>query len=123
MRQGADDMPSFEVDAFGLACGTALVAGMLSLVAPFLIPLVGTLAALGLASWAMVRSRSDSRRRAFLAGGRAARLAILGAAGGLYLVPPEEYAPYRALVLACALTPLWWGERPTRSVRNWGGAT
>lgn len=99
------------LDALGLAVGTALVAGALSLVAPFLIALTGTLAALSVTSWAMVQTSGGSRGRWYAARARITRLSILAVGATVFLVPPRELTPFRGLLLAVSLVPLWWGER------------
>ncbi|HXY47444.1 MAG TPA: hypothetical protein VEK13_06080 [Thermoplasmata archaeon] len=108
-------------DALGLAVGTALVAGALSLVAPFLTALTGTLGALAVASWAMVQTPRRSAGRRYLAQGWIAPLSILSAGTIVFLVPLRELDPFRALLLALSLVPLWWSERPLRSRGRTGG--
>ena len=105
---------SVGLDALGLAVGIALVAGALSLVAPFLIALTGTLAALSVASWAMVQSPRGFAGRRTLSRYRIAPLTILCAGAVVFLLPPRELVSVRGLLLALSLVPLWWAERPLR---------
>ncbi len=98
-------------ETFGTAVGLSLVVGALSLVAPMLTVLAGTLAALAIAGWASLRYRE---RRPLRWAGSSARWAALAAtaAGALvYLDPPLAVAPFRGLVLGVGLVPLWVSER------------
>ncbi len=99
-------------ETFGTAVGLALVAGALSLVAPTLTVLTGTLAALAIAGWASLRYREGRPRR--WAGSSARWLTLAAAATGalVYLDPPGLMAPFRGLVIGIGLVPLWAGERP-----------
>ena len=103
-----------ELDALGLAVGLAIVTGGLSLLAPFLVALVEALAALAVASWAMVVAEDRaagpaprSRRRAM-----ALAILVLGASG--FLLAPSAAAPFRGILLALTLVPLWAVERRAR---------
>ena len=98
--------PPGGLDALRLAVGSALVAGALSLVEPFLVSLVVALAALAVASWAMTNLPEGIVRRASLTGPTGVRLAalFLGVMG--FLLLPSPLAPLRAGVLAVALVPL-----------------
>jgi hypothetical protein len=111
MNRAPATLLAIEHDAFGLAVGTALVAGGLSLVAPFLSALVGALAALALASWTVTRAEERAagvRRRL----GRATvALALLGAGAALYGLAPEGFGGFRGIALALSLVPLWMVER------------
>ncbi len=100
---------TLELDTFGLAVGTALIAGGLSVVAPFLAALVGALAALALASWAMALGSGRWTRARWRSSGPGLVALALGALG--FLDPPTALSAYRGLVLAIGLVPLWVLER------------
>ncbi len=110
-RDGIELVRPTALDALGLAVGTALVAGALSVVASFLAALVGTLAALAVLSWTILRGRSGVGRRAYVGGGRAVPLGVLAAGTVVFLSPPLDLFPYRGLLLALSLVPLWARER------------
>ena len=114
MSTSSEGLRFIGFDALGLAVGTAIVAGALSLIAPFLAALTGTLGALSVASWIMVQAPRRSAGRWHLARARIAPLSILGAGATVFLVSPKELVPFRALLLAMSLVPLWWSERPLR---------
>ncbi len=100
-----------EVDPIGLAVKSALVAGALSLLDPFLVSLVGTLAALTVASWMIVQgSRRPSACR-LMTGGAGLGLAFLSIGAGLFLFPLPGFGAFRGAILAASLLPLWWAER------------
>jgi hypothetical protein len=101
---------AIEFDALGLAVGSSLVAGGLSLLESYLAPLVGTLAALALASWAMMRGQDRDAGRPVWTRRRAVGLTSLAAGGCFFLFPIPGDTPARGLVLALALVPLWWSE-------------
>lgn len=111
---------TLELDTFGLAVGTALIAGGLSVVASFLAALVGALAALALASWAMALGPDRWTRGRWRSSGPGLAALALGALG--FLHPPTGLIAYRGLVLALGLVPLWVlerraSERPVRAPR------
>jgi len=100
-------------EAFGTACGLAIVAGALSALAPALSMLTAALAALAVAGWASLRRSSGPVKAAPT---RLARVYLvpfgaLAAAGVLFLDPVAPVGPWRALVLGLGLLPLWSTER------------
>jgi hypothetical protein len=117
MTDGAPLGPLLEFEAFGAAVGLAVVCGALSLPFPFLIAPTATLAALALAGWV-----SLARRRGFLARiGFGARptlaLSVLGGGALGFLIPPPILAPFRGLLLAASLVPLFVTERTRSTLR------
>ena len=100
-----------EFEVFSTALGLAIVAGALSLLAPFLLALVGTLGTFAVAGWAaLVRPRAERPSRVR----RTDRLLALGVAaigGILFLHPPAGLGAGRGLLLAASLLPLWCVER------------
>lgn len=114
MSTSSEGLRFIGFDALGLAVGTALVAGALSLIAPFLTALTGTLGALSVASWVMVQAPRGFAGPRYLAPSRIAPLSVLGAGAFVFLVPPRELVPFRALAFALSLVPLWWSVRPSR---------
>ena len=100
-------------ETFGTAVGLAVVAGALSLIAPPLSVLVGTLAALALAGWASVRYRTGGPRGSVGSKARAGALVAAALAGIVYLDPPQAMEPLRAFLLGLGLVPLWVAERRT----------
>lgn|GEM_PF-1897159 len=108
-------------DTFGVAVATALVAGGLSLLAPFLTALTGTLAALAVTSWVVLHGQRNGTWREFLTAARKLGLGILGVGAALFLLPSGPLVPLRGIVLALTLLPLWWVERGrTRSLPRSG---
>ncbi len=99
-----------EVDALDLAVGSALVAGALSVVEPFLASLVGALVALSLVGWAMAEGPHGRSLRYVLAGRRGAGWAILSIGAGLFLFAPPALIAFRGAILAASLVPLWRAE-------------
>jgi CHASE2 domain-containing sensor protein len=94
-------------DVVGVSVGAALVSGALSLAAPDLAALTESLAALALAGWFLLaRAASGSLRRMF-AGPSAVALASVGAGMGLFLLGGGILAPFKGLVEALLLVPLW----------------
>jgi hypothetical protein len=98
-------------ETFGAAVGLTIVAGALSLVAPDLTVLAGTLAALAVAGWASLRYRG----RPVPAGNRSGTpwVALAAAAAGAvaFLDPPGLLGAFRGLILGIGLVPLWVAER------------
>lgn len=111
MIGGSRPFPRTELDVFSAALGCGLVAAALSLVAPELTALAGTLAALTFAGWcariAPVRpiARVLGRLRPLLA------LSVAGMGAILYGFP-GPIAAFRGIVVVVALVPLWWFGRP-----------
>lgn len=101
------------LEAFGTASGLAVIAGSLAVVVPMFDALTVTLVALAIAGWASARRRGARRAgvavRAVVAS--AVGLVALGIAGAAYVAPPAPLAPWRALVLALGVVPLWTLER------------
>ena len=114
MTGGARVAPVFEFEAFGAAVGSALVCGALSVVFPPLVAPTATLAALALAGWVSLARRRGSLSRSGLGTGALAALGVLGGAGVGFLTLPSLLAPFRGLLLAGSLVPLFAVER-TRS--------
>ncbi len=100
-------------EAFGTACGLAVVTGALAAVAAGFTLLTGTLAALAVAGWASRhrRSRLDGGSPVRPRGSYVLPFAALGAGALVFLDPPGELARWRALLLALGLLPLWLAER------------
>jgi len=100
-------------EAFGTACGLAVVAGALSVVAPMCDALTVTLVALAVAGWASLHRR-DGRTHRHSRRALAVYLgpfAVLAVALGVYLDAPGTVAPWKALTLGLAVVPLWAVER------------
>jgi len=100
-------------EAFGTACGLAVVAGALAVLLPEFDGLVAALVALAFAAWASLHRRGAASS---LRGGRPAvtyGLAFLPVVVGVgvFLDPPSTFAPWRGLALGSALLPLWWTDR------------
>ena len=109
-------------DAFGAACGLAVIAGALSLVAPGFGALTAALVALAVAGWASLHRRDPNQLRPPTRSTAAAVVpwALLGGAATLFFAPPVGFAPWRALVLGASVVPLWAAERqrPSRLSRS-----
>ncbi len=100
-----------EFEAFGAAVGSAVVAGGLSIVAPFLSALTAALAALAVAGWFSRLHESGSARREVVRSDRLAAAALVGAAVVVFLVPVPELENLKALLLGLSFVPLWLVER------------
>jgi len=107
MTDGARVAPPFEFEAFGAAVGSAVVCGALSLLVPVLIAPTATLAALALAGWVSLARRRGSLARKGIGRGSTVALSILGIAAVGFLVSPPLLAPFRGLLLASGLVPLF----------------
>lgn len=103
--------PPFEFEAFGAAVGSAVVCGGLSVLVPLLIAPTATLAALALAGWVSLERRRGSLTRSGFGNRLALAFCVLGAAAIGFLAPPPSLAPFRALLLAGGLLPLFAAER------------
>jgi len=105
------------LDAFGTACGLAVVAGALSVIAPTFDVLTATLVALALAGWASVHRRGAGRSRSLTGsfGVYAVPFALLGAAAVVFLDPPAPLGSWRAFPLGLGVMPLWAAERSRSS--------
>ncbi len=95
-------------EAFGCACGLAVVAGALARVVPGFAELTVALVALAVAGWASLHGRGTLRPARVR---HALPFAVLAGAGALFLVPPPALAPWHALLLGLAVVPLWAQER------------
>ncbi|MGA8275978.1 MAG: hypothetical protein WB789_02255 [Thermoplasmata archaeon] len=106
-----------EFDVVGVSVGGALVSGALSVVAPSLVGLTGSLAVLALAGWlVLVRQAPGSPRRKWTgSSGWALASVALGAA--LFLGGVGLLLNFRGLVLGLSLVPLWGVARRL----PWGG--
>ena len=100
-------------EAFGTACGLAVVAGGLSVVLPTFGLLTVTLVALALAGWASVHRRVAGVRRPVGSGLATYGLpfAVLAGVAIVFFDPPGPLAPWRALLLGLGTVPLWTVER------------
>ena len=98
-------------ETFGTAVGLSLVVGALSLVAPMLTVLAGTLAALAIAGLGFAPLPGAPPAPVGRFGARWAALAATAAGALVYLDPPLAVAPFRGLVLGVGLVPLWVSER------------
>lgn len=116
MTSGARSPLGFE--AFGTACGLAVVAGAVALLAPGLTMLTGALVALAVAGWASLHRPASGRRPTSIA--YLPPFAILAVAGGVFLDPTAPLGSGRALLLGLSVVPLWVVERgaPRRSSRG-----
>jgi hypothetical protein len=111
VSDGARVVPVLEFEAFSAAVGVALICGGLSVLVPFLIAPTATLAALALAGWVSLLRRRDSRTRRALGTGRVVGLCVLALAGLGFLACPPFLLPFRGLLLAGGLVPLFAFER------------
>jgi hypothetical protein len=96
-----------EFDVIGVCVGAALVSGALSLVGPHLAALTAALAALALAGWAAQVRRAPGRLRRSLAWRSGGAVASIVAGAGLFVAGPSLLLPFRGLLLALLLIPLW----------------
>lgn len=100
-----------EFETFGASVGLAVVCGALSVVFPILLAPTATLAALALAGWLSRARRRSARTGNELARGPVVALGVLGGAAVGFLVSPPVLAPFRGLILAGSLLPLFAVER------------
>lgn len=121
---GATRSAPVEFEVFGTSMGIGLIAGVLSVLDPFLEALAGTLAALSLAGWASMMRRRGAGRAALLRSDRLLALGLLAAGAAVYGFPTAVLAEFRGLVVALAVVPLWLTERrrPSAPDRPAGGA-
>ena len=100
-------------EAFGAACGLAVVAGALATAVPAFDALTVTLVALAIAAWASRHRRSGRRPPggARRTDAYVAAFAVLAAASIAFADPPGGWASTRALALGLAVVPLWAVER------------
>ena len=113
-------------EAFGTACGLAVVAGGLSVVAPMFDLLTVTLVALALAGWSSAHRRGAGVRRPLAAclGTYGLPFCVLAGVTLVFFDPPGPVAPWRALLLGLGVVPLWTVERrrPARGAASEEGA-
>jgi len=122
MTDRRDGTVGLGFEAFGTACGLAVVSGALSLLAPAFDGLTLALVALALAGWASLHRRGGSgggRLRGSV-GAYAVPFALLAAVVVVFVAAPAPLGPTRALFLALGVVPLWVVER-TPAVRDRGG--
>jgi hypothetical protein len=103
-------------EAFGTACGLALVVGALAVVAPAFDALTATLVVLAVAGWASAHRRAEGGLGAIVRTPSAYAVAfgLLGLALGEFVAAPAGLGPWRALGLGAGLLPLWLVERGHR---------
>jgi hypothetical protein len=109
-------LPPVELNVVGVATGGALVSGALSLVGPYLVALPGSLAALAVAGWIAQLRRSAGSEVVRLPSGAPLALVVLSAGATGYVFATEALGPFRGLLLALALLPLWNVARHTPGV-------
>ncbi|MGP8076411.1 MAG: hypothetical protein ACLP8Y_06755 [Thermoplasmata archaeon] len=115
MKDDVRVTPIFEFEAFGAAVGSAVVCGALSLVVPLLIAPTATLVCLALAAWVSTSRRRGPLTFSGLGNSSLASLCVLGGSAAGFLTAPSFLAPFRGLLLAGGLVPLFLAER-TRSM-------
>jgi hypothetical protein len=103
--------PLLDFEAFGAAVGIAIVCGALSVMVPLLVAPTATLAALAVAGWVSLSRHRGVLTRNGLSKGPIAGLLILGGATVGFLLCPPILVPFRGLVLAGGLVPLFAFER------------
>jgi len=106
-----DSEPLFEFETFGVALGGAILCGALSTVLPMLIAPTATLAALAVAGWVALRRKRGSLSWRILGWRPAIAFVVLAGATFGFLAPPVPLAPFRGLLLAGGLMPLFVVER------------
>jgi len=114
MRNGAGVVPIFEFEAFGAAVASALVCGAFSLLVSFLVAPTATLVCLALAGWVSIARRRGYLTWTSLGSPSLAALCVLGGSAVGFFVSPSILVPFRGLLLAGGLVPLFVVER-TRS--------
>lgn len=102
---------AFEFDAFGAAVGSALVCGALSLGLPFLAAPTASLVCLAVAGWVSVVRRRGPLSRSGLGTSSLTALALLAGSAAVFLMSPMNAVPFRGLILAGGLVPLFAVER------------
>lgn len=116
MTGGAGAPPVFEFEAFGAAVGSSLVCGALSVLVPVLIAPTASLAALAVAGWLSLTRRRGSLTKGGVGHASVIAFGILGGAGAGFVASPAFLAPFRGLLLAGGLVPLFVADR-IRSLR------
>jgi hypothetical protein len=94
-------------DVVGVSVGAGLLSGGLSLVAPGLVALTGSLAVLAIVGWLTLARQALGTVRRMVGGGTPWALASVGTGAGLFFVGGPLLASVRGLVLAVSLVPLW----------------
>jgi hypothetical protein len=107
----------FEFETFGAAVGSAVICGALSVLVPTLIAATATLVALALAGWLSLARRRGVLTRQGLGRGPIAAMFILGGAGVGFVAPPSFLLPFRGLLLAGGLLPLFVVGRSPPGIR------
>lgn len=120
MTDPSGDALRLGLETFGTAVGLAVVVGALSIVAPDLAVVPGTLAALAVAGWSALQRRTGRGPRALVGGFRGIALAAAAVGGWAYLAPPTSIAPFHGLLIGLGLLPLWTLERRTMRGRDDG---
>ncbi len=113
--------PMAEFDVLGTAVVCAVIAGALSLLAPFLFALTATLVALALAGWCSGLGRTGNPVRALGRPYRILAVSVLVLATVLALASPWSIGAFRGLVLGLGTVPLWWFDRHRPAGRGRGG--
>jgi hypothetical protein len=99
-----------ELDGLGASSTCAVLSGALSLLAPFLIALTGTLVALSVAGWCSRMGRDPRPLRAAIRPDRGAALVAIALAVAFSLSTVGESSPFRGLALGLGAVPLAWVE-------------
>jgi hypothetical protein len=100
-----------EFDSFGIAVGSSLITGALSVIAPFLTALSVTLVVLAIAGWVALLRKEHSTGLRSVPSRRWAALVVLALGAVLFLTPAPVPGVLHGLVLPVALVPLWLVER------------
>jgi len=108
----------FDFEAFSVGLGLAIVCGAMSVLVPPLVAPTAALAALTLAAWvSLIRRQRPLVRKEFGSGSLVA-LGVLGGTALGFLDPPSLLVPFRGLLLAGGLVPLFLAERSRSGVRS-----
>jgi hypothetical protein len=104
---------AIEFDALGVAAGSAVISGALSILDPFLTALAATLTALGFAAWVAALGRTPSAASSYRRRSGRIALAWLGGSVAFFVAAPSEAASIRGLMIGLSLVPLWLVDRHT----------
>jgi hypothetical protein len=96
-----------EFDVVGVSVGAALVSGALSVMAPTLVALTGTLAVLAIAGWIVLVRQAPGPLRRRWSGRLTWAVLSVGLGSMLFLDARGTLLHVRGLVLALSLLPLW----------------